>query len=150
MIQPMSIRLGGEVQEPMAQPLRQAAAIPVADGRVCLVTSSSGRRWVIPKGMIDEGHTAGEAALTEAWEEAGLVGMLSQQPVGSFVYEKYGRPHHVVVFVLHVSTAADEWPERDVRTREWVEPAEAIERMDEPGLKEIMEAVFRSVVGATA
>ena len=59
MIQPMSIRSGDEAQEPMAQPLRQAAAIPVADGRVCLVTSSSGRRWVVPKGMIDAGHTAG-------------------------------------------------------------------------------------------
>jgi 8-oxo-dGTP pyrophosphatase MutT (NUDIX family) len=145
----MSIRLGDEVYEPMAQPLRQAAAIPVADGRVCLVTSSSGRRWVIPKGMIDEGHTAGEAALTEAWEEAGLVGMLSKEPVGSFIYEKYGRAHHVLVFVLHVSTAADDWPERDVRTREWVDPAEAIERVDDPGLKEIMEAVFRTVVAPT-
>jgi 8-oxo-dGTP pyrophosphatase MutT (NUDIX family) len=100
--------------------------------------------------MIDEGHTAGEAALTEAWEEAGLVGMLGREPVGSFIYEKYGRPHHVLVFVLHVATAADDWPERDVRTREWVEPAEAVERIDEPGLKEIMEAVFRSAVGATA
>ena len=129
--------------------MRQAAAIPVADGRVCLVTSSSGRRWVIPKGMIDVGHTAGEAALTEVREEAGLVGMLSQEPVGSFVYEKYGRPHHVLVFVLHVATAADDWPEREVRTREWVDPAEAIERIDEPGLKEIIETVCRPAVVPT-
>jgi 8-oxo-dGTP pyrophosphatase MutT (NUDIX family) len=100
--------------------------------------------------MIDSGHTAGEAALNEAWEEAGLVGMLSQEPVGSFIYEKYGRPHHVVVFVLHVTRAADDWPERDVRNREWVEPAEAIERVDDPGLKEIIEAVSRTVVAPTA
>jgi 8-oxo-dGTP pyrophosphatase MutT (NUDIX family) len=134
----------------MAQPLRQAAAIPVLDGRVCLVTSSSGRRWVIPKGMIDSGHTAGEAALNEAWEEAGLVGMLSQEPVGSFIYEKYGRPHHVVVFILNVTRAADDWPERDVRNREWVELAEAIERVDDPGLKEIIEAISRTGVAPMA
>ena len=55
---------------------RQAATIPVRDGRVCLVTSSNGRRWVLPKGQIDPGHTPAEAALVEAWEEAGLVGAL--------------------------------------------------------------------------
>src|SRR5262249_26119697 len=53
---------------------RQAAAIPIKDGMVCLITSSNGKRWVIPKGLIDPGHTAGESALLESWEEAGLVG----------------------------------------------------------------------------
>ena len=123
--------------------MRQAAAIPVMDGRICLVTSSSGRRWVVPKGMIDPGHTAGEAALTEAWEEAGLVGILGTEPVGSFLYEKYGRAHHVTVFVLHVTVAADDWPEHDLRAREWMDPGEAIDRIDEPGLKEIIDSVCR-------
>ena len=125
----------------MAQVLRQAAVIPLADGRVGLVTSSSGRRWVVPKGMIDPGHSAGEAALVEAWEEAGLVGVLGRDPVGSYLYEKYGRPHHVLVYVLHVTEEAVDWPERDVRKREWVDPAEAVERIEEAGLKEIIAAV---------
>jgi 8-oxo-dGTP pyrophosphatase MutT (NUDIX family) len=125
----------------MGQVLRQAAVIPVADGRVGMVTSSSGRRWVVPKGMIDGGHTAGEAALIEAWEEAGLVGVLAPDPVGSYLYEKYGRTHHVLVFVLQVTEEAVDWPERDVRKREWVDPAEAVERIEEPGLKDIIAAV---------
>jgi 8-oxo-dGTP pyrophosphatase MutT (NUDIX family) len=127
----------------MAQLLRQAAVIPVSDGQVCMVTSSSGRRWVIPKGMIDPGHTAGEAALNEAWEEAGLVGILATEPAGSYLYDKYGCTHHVIVFVLHVKEMAADWPERDSRKREWVEPAEAIERIEEQGLREIIEAVCR-------
>ncbi|HEX3146530.1 MAG TPA: NUDIX hydrolase [Gemmataceae bacterium] len=125
----------------MAQMLRQAAVIPISDGRVGLVTSSSGRRWVIPKGMIEPGSTAGESALEEAWEEAGLVGVLGREPVGSYLYEKYGRTHHVLVFLLQVTEEAMEWPERDVRRREWVDPNEAIERVDEPGLKEIIATV---------
>ena len=125
----------------MAQILRQAAVIPVSDGRVGLVTSSSGRRWVVPRGMIDPGHSAGEAALNEAWEEAGLVGILNPEPVGSYLYEKYGRTHHVLVFLLQVTEEAMDWPEREVRKREWVEPGEAIDRIDEPGLKEIIAAV---------
>jgi 8-oxo-dGTP pyrophosphatase MutT (NUDIX family) len=124
----------------MPQVLRQAAVIPLADGRVGLVTSSSGRRWVVPKGMIDAGHSAGEAALVEAWEEAGLVGVLDPEPVGSYLYEKYGRTHHVLVYLLRVTEEAVDWPERDVRKREWVEPAEAVDRIEEVGLREIIAA----------
>jgi 8-oxo-dGTP pyrophosphatase MutT (NUDIX family) len=132
----------------MAQVLRQAAVIPMSDGQICMVTSSSGRRWVIPKGMIDAGQTAGEAALSEAWEEAGLVGVLASEPAGSYLYDKYGRSHHVIVYLMHVREMASDWPERDSRRREWVEPAEAIERTEEQGLREIIETVCRQVVSA--
>ena len=134
----------------MGQVLRQAAVIPMADGRVVLVTSSSGRRWVVPKGMIDSGHTAGETALIEAWEEAGLVGVISPDPVGSYLYEKYGRTHHVLVYLLQVTEEAIDWPERDVRKREWVDPAEAVERIEEVGLKEIIAAVCLTKEPASA
>ncbi|MBY0461495.1 MAG: NUDIX domain-containing protein, partial [Gemmataceae bacterium] len=93
--------------------VRQAAAIPVRDGRVCLVTSSSGRRWVVPKGQIDPGHTPGEAALVEAWEEAGLVGALDAEPLGSYAYEKYGRQLLVLAYRMTVTDVRDVWPERD-------------------------------------
>jgi 8-oxo-dGTP pyrophosphatase MutT (NUDIX family) len=136
------------VKREMPQVLRQSAVIPVSDGRVCMVTSSSGRRWVIPKGMIDPGHTAGEAALLEAWEEAGLVGVLAQEPVGSYLYDKYGRPHHVTVFVMTVTEVADVWPESDVRRREWLDADEAVDRIEEPGLREIVAATCRSPLAA--
>jgi len=54
-----------------------------------MVTSRSGRRWVFPKGLIDPGHTPAEAALIEAWEEAGVVGTLDPDPVGNYVYDKW-------------------------------------------------------------
>lgn len=132
----------------MAQTLRQAAVIPVSDGRVCMVTSSSGRRWVVPKGMIDPGRTAGEAALIEAWEEAGLVGVLAQEPVGSYLYDKYGRVHHVTVFLMTVTEVADDWPEQDLRKREWLDADEAVDRIEEAGLREIVAAVCRSPLAA--
>src|SRR5215471_9176930 len=91
--------------------IAQAAALPVKGGQVCMVTSRSGRRWVIPKGLIEPGKTAGEIALQEAWEEAGLTGVLLPEPIGSYVYEKFDRPHHVTVFLMRVAEVADEWPE---------------------------------------
>ncbi len=127
------------------RPVRQAAAIPVRDGLVCLVTSRSGRRWVIPKGRIDSGHTPGEAALAEAWEEAGLVGVLAGGPVGSYRYEKYNLSHHVTVFVMAVTGEHDDWPERADRRREWVTVEEALGRVEELGLKDLLRGLPRAV-----
>ena len=69
--------------------IHQAAAIPVRGGRVCLVTSSSGNRWVVPKGHFEPDKTAAQIALQEAWEEAGLIGVMRPEPVGSYVYSKF-------------------------------------------------------------
>jgi 8-oxo-dGTP pyrophosphatase MutT (NUDIX family) len=99
---------------------------------------------VFPKGQIDDGFTAGEAALLEAWEEAGLLGVLTPEPVGSYHYEKDGRPFLVTVFVLAVSDAKDVWPERFLRKREWVDPDEAIGRIEEDGLKSIVRRHFEN------
>ena len=126
----------------MPETIRQAAVIPVRDGRVCLVTTSSGKRWVVPKGQIDDGFTAGEAALLEAWEEAGLLGVITPEPIGSYHYEKDGRPCHVTVYVLSVTEAKDVWPERFLRRREWVDPDLAVERIEEDGLKTIVRSHF--------
>jgi 8-oxo-dGTP pyrophosphatase MutT (NUDIX family) len=118
--------------------IRQAAALPVRNGKVCLVTSSNGKRWVIPKGLIDPGQTAAEAALQEAWEEAGLVGLLDQEPLGSFIYEKWCGTCHVVVFMMQVTDIAQSWPERELRERAWLSPAGALERIDDAGLADIV------------
>jgi 8-oxo-dGTP pyrophosphatase MutT (NUDIX family) len=121
--------------------VRQAAAIPIRDGQVCLVTSRSGKRWVIPKGCLEPGKTAGEIALQEAWEEAGLLGLLSPEPVGSYLYEKFGNNHFVTVFVMQVTDATEDWPEHDLRERVWLDPAQALERIDDKGLQEIIRGV---------
>jgi len=129
----------------MPQWIRQAAAIPVYNGQVCLVTSSNGRRWVIPKGMIEPGQTAGETALQEAWEEAGIAGLLHTEPVGSYLYDKNGGLCHVTVFLMHVTDEADDWPERLSRQRVWLSSEEAVDRIREPGLREIVESIFRGI-----
>lgn len=122
--------------------IRQAAAIPIRSGQVCLVTSSSGKRWVVPKGCMEPGKTAGELALQEAWEEAGLVGQLRPEPVGSYLYEKFGNSYYVVVFLLLVKEAADDWPERTLRKRAWLSPAQALSRIEDEGLRELIRGTL--------
>jgi 8-oxo-dGTP pyrophosphatase MutT (NUDIX family) len=125
-----------------ATEVRQAAAIPTRDGHVCLVTSRSGKRWVIPKGCLETGKTAGEIALQEAWEEAGLLGVLKTEPVGSYLYQKFDIKHFVTVFLLLVTEATEEWPERDLRERVWLTPRQALMRIDDPGLKAIIRGAI--------
>ena len=118
--------------------IRQAAAIPMRSGQICLVTSRSGKRWVIPKGCIEPGKTAGEIALQEAWEEAGLTGILHRDPIGSYLYEKLGLTHHVIVFLMQVTDIADAWPENSVRERAWLSRSQALLRIEDPGLRDLL------------
>src|SRR3954470_6458354 len=119
--------------------VRQAAALPLRNGRVCLVTSSNGKRWVIPKGLIEPGQTAGETALQEAWEEAGLTGLLRPEPIGSYLYEKWCGVCHVTVFAMEVTHMAQDWPERSLRQRLWLTPAGVLKRVEDPGLHAVLE-----------
>jgi 8-oxo-dGTP pyrophosphatase MutT (NUDIX family) len=126
----------------MAMDMSQAAAIPVREGRTCMVTSRSGRRWVFPKGQIDPGHSPSETALLEAWEEAGLVGTLDPDPIGNYVYEKFDMTHHVLVYRMRVTKVHDAWPEREFREREWLTMKDALNRVEEPTLRELLIRAF--------
>jgi 8-oxo-dGTP pyrophosphatase MutT (NUDIX family) len=125
----------------MEKAFDQAAVIPVKDGLVGMITSSTGKRWVVPKGQIDPGHTAREAASIEAWEEAGWLGLLDDQPIGNYTYRKDGRDRYVLVFLMAVTDEKDHWPESAFRCREWLTVGDAVARIEEPGLQEIVRGL---------
>lgn len=111
---------------------------------VLLVTSRGTGRWIIPKGWPLRGTTAARAAANEAWEEAGVTGIVHPVSLGIYSYEKESRrrrkqPVVVAVFALHVTQVADKWPEMRRRTRRWMSPAEAAELVGEPELKHLLE-----------
>ena len=128
--------------------VRQAAVIPIHDGQICLVTSRSGKRWVIPKGKIDPEHTPIEAALVEAWEEAGLVGLVKGDTIGSFYYEKLGKTYHVIVFVMEVTSVAEAWPEQAIRQREWLDVESAASRVIDDGLPNLIRMAMESPIAS--
>jgi len=123
----------------------QSAVIPyrMVDGilQIALVTSSGGKRWVLPKGVIDPGETAASSAEREAMEEAGLIGTLSRHPIGQYTYEKWGGTCRVEVYLMAVTEVCRTWPESDLRTRRWLSVEAAARRVDEPQLKKIIRSV---------
>ena len=127
--------------------VRQAAVVAMRDAQVCLVSSRNGKRWVVPKGCMEPGKTAGEVALQEAWEEAGLVGLLVHEPIGSYVYEKDGFVCHVIVFRLDVTDQRDNYPEAGMRQRLWLPAAQAATRIEDAGLRDVVRGSAPSRAG---
>ena len=129
---------------------RQVAALPwrrSADGgvEILLITSRETRRWVTPKGGRMTGKTDAEAAAQEALEEAGIEGVVSERPLGSFRYLKVlkrraSRWCTVDLYELEVMVEHPDWQEREERERVWVSREEAARMVDEPDLQALIAA----------
>jgi 8-oxo-dGTP pyrophosphatase MutT (NUDIX family) len=137
-------------------PIRQGqqyAALPVAqiDGelRVLLVTSRETHRWVIPKGWAEEDLTPSGLAAKEAYEEAGVVGDITSEPVGCYSYSKRLKDGSsimcdVEVFRMTVERLLPEWPEHGQRERQWFTPRQAAEQVAEAGLIDLLRSLAAS------
>ena len=141
--------MDGDVIRTRTAERRQVAALPwrrtVAGIEIMLVTSRETRRWVTPKGGRMPGKTDAEAAAIEALEEAGIEGVTSHEPLGTFRYLKILKRRAprwcvVAVYALEVKTQHDDWHERGQRERVWVSRDEAVRRVDEPDLKALIAA----------
>ena len=91
----------------------------------------------------------------EAWEEAGVKGAISDEPVGSYHYLKglaggMKVDCRVRVFPLVVDDVCKNFPEKGERRAEWVDCAEAANRVQEPGLKTLLLAFERKILSEIA
>lgn len=131
------------------QPALQVAALclDAATGRVLLITSRGTGRWIIPRGWPMPGRSLAEAALEEAWEEAGVRARPGTE-IGQYHYDKmqdrgFGIPVVVHVFLTVVDALADDFPEQGSRERHWVDPARAATMVAEPELAAILRGLGR-------
>lgn len=113
--------------------LRQFGAIPFVfreeEPLVLMITSRTHERWIFPKGALEASETPEEAALREAYEEAGVKGAvlpdISHDVKAVKQLDKCTRDLLVTYFPLHFSEQFDDWPERKRRARHWVTLTEA-------------------------
>ena len=135
------------------RPARQTAAMPIrwdAEGRlrVLMITSRDTGRWVMPKGWLMNGRKPWHAAEIEAMEEAGAVGAISDEPLGTYRYDKRmargpSVPCEVTVYPMMVRKLKRRWKERAERRRRWFSPRKAAMLVDEPGLSLLLEELVR-------
>lgn len=138
------MRLGAARKQ---DPRTQFAALPYRrhknEVQILLVTSLDSERWILPKGWPMDGHTPAATAAQEAWEEAGIRGIVSEACLGFFSYAKtlsddQPTPCIAAVFPLEVQDLADDFPEAGRRKRKWFTREKAASRISEPDLKKIL------------
>jgi 8-oxo-dGTP pyrophosphatase MutT (NUDIX family) len=110
---------------------------------ILLITSRGTRRWVIPKGWPMTGLKPQDAAATEAAEEAGIIGEVEDQPIGSFRYDKRLKGEdttavQVIVFPFKVQAQAEDWKEQGQRMFEWFRYQRAASLVAEPALRRLI------------
>ncbi|MCL6705391.1 NUDIX hydrolase [Pseudomonas sp. R2.Fl] len=118
---------------------------------ILLLTSRGTGRWVIPKGWPMAGKPSHAVAAREAFEEAGVRGVVSEEPFGHYHYQKgmkdgFSVACRVQVHTLEVKEILKDFPEKNMRRFEWVNCEEAAARVQEPELKVLfhkLAMVFR-------
>jgi 8-oxo-dGTP pyrophosphatase MutT (NUDIX family) len=127
---------------------RQVAALcwrgEPASPKVLLITSLNTKRWILPKGWPMEGMTLAESAAREAFEEAGVEGRVGAMPIGNYPYLKEKKDGgamacSVDVFAMQVTGQAAEWLEKGARELAWLPLEQAIAKVTEPGLRQILQ-----------
>ena len=112
---------------------RQAAVIPYRIRKrrveVALVTTSRGDGWVVPKGSVDVGERPRDAAIREAQEEAGLLGVVASKPLGRYRHVNGEGSCTVDVYLMRVTNVLERWLEDRLRRRRWLPVPDAAARV---------------------
>ena len=128
---------------------RQVAALPVRYGahgaiEVLIISTRGSGRWTVPKGWPMRGRSDAEAAAQEAYEEAGVRGTVTTEPIGTFAYVKRRNEAEtllVTVYRLDVTSHVRRWRERGQRKQRWLPVAAAADCVAWSGLAGIIRSL---------
>ncbi len=137
------------MSEPPDDVCPQSAAIPfrieIDKPRILLITSRRSKRWIVPKGIVEDWQSPKQTALAEAYEEAGVRGLIVGAAIGTYDYEKWGCVYRVSVFLMRVDDVLSSWPESEVRDRMWVDIDKALQVVDNRDLQRLIKHAVSSM-----
>lgn len=107
-----------------------------------LITSSSGNRWLFPKGRQEPDMTPHEVAVMEAVEEAGVLGTL-RQDLRTRCQIADGR--YLQLYAMKISKLLKSWPEENIRRRRLFPFSDALEMITDPGLAKAVRRLAAAV-----
>ena len=115
------------------------------DLHIVLVRSSSGLKWIVPKGQSENGMTHAEVALMEAAEEGGVIGII-EPTLHSPCVRIDGR--ELRLYALRVATLLKRWPEDNLRKRTVLPWKEAVSHIEDKALASCVEDLARRFLEA--
>ena len=126
---------------------RSAGGLVIRGGEVLLIALQEGRRWQLPKGHLEPGESAEQAAMREVREETGVRGRpLAALPSIDYWFVERGRRIHKTVeyFLLEFAGgSADEFDPKEVSGARWFPWEEAIARLSFDNEKSVASAAQR-------
>ncbi|QLE56918.1 NUDIX hydrolase [Nostoc sp. TCL26-01] len=128
--------------------LDQSGVIPYRqrNGRIeiLLITTRDRQDWVIPKGGVVKGMSPPASAAKEAWEEAGVLGQVDANKLGTYKYRKRGKVYRVKMYLLPVDMLIDNYPEASKRYRRWLDVTQAIKLIKKDAIKRILKVFIQT------
>ncbi|MGB0415080.1 MAG: NUDIX hydrolase [Coraliomargarita sp.] len=113
----------------------QVGVFPVTEeGKIVLVTTRDGDYWILPKGNTEKGRSDRAMAREEAYEEAGLVGVMKRDYVE---FRTFGKVNRLRLYPMTVRKMLKNYPEKKQRERVTVS-FEMAEKMVEKDLRAII------------
>jgi 8-oxo-dGTP pyrophosphatase MutT (NUDIX family) len=120
-----------------------AGGIVIGDsGMLAMVKSRNSQSWLFPKGHIEEGETAEEAARREIFEESGLTNLEYIDDLGEYIRPRVNNDgagyeeKHIRMFLFAAPLRAEIAPrkgmEKEIEEARWVPYREAVELLGSP------------------
>ena len=111
-----------------------------------LLIKDSYGRWALPKGLIEKGETAQQAALREVEEETGLKNLKIVKRLGEINYFytlKGQRIFKIVIFFLMETEQTHLKPQWEICGAKWFKPEQALEKISYTNSKAIIKKAIK-------
>jgi ADP-ribose pyrophosphatase YjhB (NUDIX family) len=110
----------------------------LASGKIeVLIISTRRKNWSLPKGNLIKNIGPQRTALLEAYEEAGIDGILQPNPILCSI----GRTC-IYFFPMEVTKEYQDWPEADCRNRKWIQITKARNMLHHRSMGKILTKFF--------
>lgn len=117
----------------------------IKDGilEILLVKTKSKKKWITPKGKIEDNMTPQESALKEAEEEGGIKGVISGEKLGDYTLKKdnASKKDRILMFPMEVTIELEDYKEKHIRERKWCSMIEVLKLVTNEELKQLIQIV---------